>query len=192
MTITKLTAPIMLVTALLLAPGCDGEDPSPETELRADLDAPPEAQPAEGAPGHHRQRAHDPAERLCQEIACSDEQRSQIDALFAARKDAHEAKRAERDAHEAARAEHDARLADAFRAETFDPSVLDNVSQFLTQTYFERGKYGVEIETSIIEEPDNRVQVEVVIREGDRVPPLTKRLTDDQLSNDGWRMVSDG
>jgi outer membrane protein insertion porin family len=51
---------------------------------------------------------------------------------------------------------------------SFDRSVLDSVQQFLTQQYFERGKYGVDIETSITELPDNRVSVQVVVEEGAR------------------------
>ncbi len=51
---------------------------------------------------------------------------------------------------------------------SFDRSVLDSVAQFLTQQYFERGKYGVSVDTSVTELPDNRVSVQVVVEEGAR------------------------
>jgi outer membrane protein insertion porin family len=51
---------------------------------------------------------------------------------------------------------------------SFDRSVLDNVAQFLTQQYFEQGKYGVLVDTSVTDLPDNRVSIQVVVEEGER------------------------
>ena len=51
---------------------------------------------------------------------------------------------------------------------SFDRSVLDNVTQFLTQQYFERGKYAVRVEPSVTELPGNKVNVNVTIVEGAR------------------------
>ncbi len=51
---------------------------------------------------------------------------------------------------------------------SFDRSVLDSVAQFLTQQYFEQGKYGVAVETSVTDLPDNKVSVRVEIEEGSR------------------------
>jgi outer membrane protein insertion porin family len=51
---------------------------------------------------------------------------------------------------------------------SFDRSVLDNVTQFLTQEYFERGKYAVKVEPSVTELPGNKVNINVVIEEGPR------------------------
>ena len=51
---------------------------------------------------------------------------------------------------------------------TFDRSVLDEVTQFLTDQYFSRGKYAVRIDTSVEELPDNRVIVKIDVKEGKR------------------------
>jgi outer membrane protein insertion porin family len=54
------------------------------------------------------------------------------------------------------------------RGKTFDRSVLDEVTQFLTDQYFSRGKYGVRIETQVEELPGNRVKLKIDIAEGKR------------------------
>src|SRR5689334_5246846 len=51
---------------------------------------------------------------------------------------------------------------------TFDRSVLDEVTQYLTDMYFSRGKYGVRVDTKVAEESGNRVKVKVDIKEGKR------------------------
>src|SRR5690349_1243866 len=51
---------------------------------------------------------------------------------------------------------------------TFDRSVLEDVTQYLTDQYFSRGKYGVRIDTKVEEEAGNRVKVKVDIKEGNR------------------------
>src|SRR5579863_1763052 len=51
---------------------------------------------------------------------------------------------------------------------TFDRSVLDDVTQYLTDQYFARGKYGVKIETKVEEEAGNRVKIKIDINEGAR------------------------
>src|SRR5579863_4799138 len=51
---------------------------------------------------------------------------------------------------------------------TFDRSVLEDVTQYLTDQYFARGKYGVRIDTKVEEEAGNRVKVKVDIKEGNR------------------------
>jgi outer membrane protein insertion porin family len=51
---------------------------------------------------------------------------------------------------------------------SFDRSVLDEVTQFLTEQYYGRGKYSAKV-TPIVEPlPDNRVRVAIEIQEGDR------------------------
>src|SRR5487761_812472 len=50
----------------------------------------------------------------------------------------------------------------------FDRSVLDDVTQYLTDQYYSRGKYGVAIDTKVTPDSGNRVKVAVKIREGDR------------------------
>ncbi len=54
------------------------------------------------------------------------------------------------------------------RGRTFDRSVLENVEMFLREQYYDRGKYGVEIKTEIIDRPNNTVRIKVDVKEGDR------------------------
>ncbi|HEY1491412.1 MAG TPA: POTRA domain-containing protein, partial [Steroidobacteraceae bacterium] len=51
---------------------------------------------------------------------------------------------------------------------TFDRSVLEDVTQYLTDQYFSRGKYGVRINTKVEEESGNRVKIKIDIKEGTR------------------------
>src|ERR1700741_3598072 len=51
---------------------------------------------------------------------------------------------------------------------TFDRSVLEDVTQYLTDQYFARGKYGVRIDTHVEEEAGNRVKIKIDIKEGSR------------------------
>ncbi len=51
---------------------------------------------------------------------------------------------------------------------TFDPSVLDNVEQFLREQYYDRGKYSVEIDSEVTDRPNNTVSIMVNVKEGDR------------------------
>ena len=51
---------------------------------------------------------------------------------------------------------------------TFDRSVLEDVTQYLTDQYYSRGKYGVRIDTKVEEESGNRVKIKIDIKEGTR------------------------
>ena len=51
---------------------------------------------------------------------------------------------------------------------TFDRSVLEDVTQYLTDQYFSRGKYGVRVDTKVEEESGNRVKIKIEIKEGKR------------------------
>jgi outer membrane protein insertion porin family len=51
---------------------------------------------------------------------------------------------------------------------TFDRSTLDEVTQYLTDQYYSRGKYAVQIDTKVEDLPDNRVRVNITIKEGSR------------------------
>ncbi len=51
---------------------------------------------------------------------------------------------------------------------TFDRSVLEDVTQYLTDQYFARGKYGVKIDSHVEEEAGNRVKIKIEIKEGAR------------------------
>jgi outer membrane protein insertion porin family len=50
----------------------------------------------------------------------------------------------------------------------FNRAVLEDVTQYLTDQYFSRGKYGVGIATHVEDEPGNRVKLRIDIREGKR------------------------
>jgi outer membrane protein insertion porin family len=54
------------------------------------------------------------------------------------------------------------------KGRTFDQSVLDEVSGFLREQYYDRGKYGVVVDTSVVERPNNTVGVRIDVKEGDR------------------------
>jgi len=49
---------------------------------------------------------------------------------------------------------------------TFDRAVLDDVTQYLTDQYFSRGKYGMRVDTKVEDQPGNRVKIKVDIKEG--------------------------
>jgi outer membrane protein insertion porin family len=51
---------------------------------------------------------------------------------------------------------------------SFDRSVLEDVTQYLTDQYFSRGKYAVKVDTHVDEESGNRVKIKIDIKEGQR------------------------
>src|SRR6201981_3896145 len=51
---------------------------------------------------------------------------------------------------------------------TFDRSVLEDVTEYLTDQYFSRGKYAVKVDTRVDEESGNRVKIKIDIQEGQR------------------------
>src|ERR1700729_2865303 len=51
---------------------------------------------------------------------------------------------------------------------TFDRSVLEDVTQYLTDQYFSRGKYAVRIDAKVEEQSGNRVKIKIDIKEGSR------------------------
>jgi len=54
------------------------------------------------------------------------------------------------------------------KGRTFNQSVLDEVEQSLTDQYFSRGKYAASVKAEVKELPDNKVDVAITIKEGDR------------------------
>jgi outer membrane protein insertion porin family len=54
------------------------------------------------------------------------------------------------------------------RGKTFDRSVLEDVTNFMREQYYARGKYGVSVDTSVIDTPNNTVRIRVDVKEGDR------------------------
>lgn len=72
----------------------------------------------------------------------------------------------------------------------FDRAVLDKVEQELRRQYYSRGKYGVKVESSVTEQPRNRVAVNITISEG-KVATIEQinivgnnAYSDDQLLNE--------
>jgi Spy/CpxP family protein refolding chaperone len=137
MTVTKFASTFLLAAAMSLSlAACDTEnEPTDEAARSAETpdasDAPDEV--AQRGPHGHHMGKRNPAERLCKEIACTDEQLAEISGLFEARheakKAAHadvdwEAKKAER---EAMREQAQTKLAAAFRADDFDSSILETL-----------------------------------------------------------------
>jgi outer membrane protein insertion porin family len=51
---------------------------------------------------------------------------------------------------------------------TYDKAVLDDVTQYLTDQYYARGKYGVRIDSKVEEVPGNQVKIKIDIKEGGR------------------------
>ena len=54
------------------------------------------------------------------------------------------------------------------RGKSFDRSVLEEVEQFLTEQYYDRGKYNVSVKSTVEERPNNMVRIGVDIKEGKR------------------------
>ncbi len=50
----------------------------------------------------------------------------------------------------------------------FNQSILDEVEQSLTDQYFSQGKYGATVKAEVEELPDNKVNIAINIKEGDR------------------------
>ena len=51
---------------------------------------------------------------------------------------------------------------------TFDRSVLEDVTQYLTDQYYSRGKYAVRVDTKVEDVPGNKVKIAIDIKEGKR------------------------
>jgi outer membrane protein insertion porin family len=60
------------------------------------------------------------------------------------------------------------RMAGLTAGKTFDRSTLDDLTQALTDQYYSRGKYGVQIDAKVDNLPDNRVRISINIKEGSR------------------------
>ncbi|MBL8201917.1 MAG: outer membrane protein assembly factor BamA [Chromatiales bacterium] len=54
------------------------------------------------------------------------------------------------------------------KGRTFNQSVLDEVEQSLIDQYFSRGKYSASVQAEVKELPDNKVDIAITIKEGDR------------------------
>ncbi|HEX9207265.1 MAG TPA: outer membrane protein assembly factor BamA [Steroidobacteraceae bacterium] len=54
------------------------------------------------------------------------------------------------------------------RGKTYNQSTLEEVTRYLTDQYYSRGKYAVQVDTKVDEVPGNRVRIAVDIKEGKR------------------------
>jgi outer membrane protein insertion porin family len=54
------------------------------------------------------------------------------------------------------------------QGKTFDRSVLEEVTSYLTDQYFSRGKYAVQVKTDVVEVPGNKVKISIEVIEGKR------------------------
>ncbi|WP_405238987.1 outer membrane protein assembly factor BamA [Lentisalinibacter orientalis] len=54
------------------------------------------------------------------------------------------------------------------RGKTFDRSVLEEVTRFLTEQYYSRGKYGVSVVANVEDRPNNQVAISIDVKEGER------------------------
>jgi outer membrane protein insertion porin family len=70
------------------------------------------------------------------------------------------------------------------RGRTFDRSVLDNVEMFLREQYYDRGKYGVVIESVILDRPNNTVRIMVNVKEGERAKIRQVNIVGNQTFDD--------
>jgi outer membrane protein insertion porin family len=73
---------------------------------------------------------------------------------------------------------------------TYDASVLEEVTQYLTDQYYSRGKYAVRVDANVEELPGNRVRIAIDIAEGKRAKIRqinivgNTRFDDDELRED--------
>jgi outer membrane protein insertion porin family len=54
------------------------------------------------------------------------------------------------------------------QGKTFDRSVLEEVTSYLTDQYFSRGKYAVQVKTDVVDVPGNKVRITIDVTEGKR------------------------
>lgn len=71
------------------------------------------------------------------------------------------------------------------RGRTFDRSVLDNVAMFMREQYYDRGKYGVVIDTEVTERPNNTVRIGINVKEGDRARIRQVNIVGNETFSDG-------
>ena len=70
------------------------------------------------------------------------------------------------------------------RGKTFDRSVLDEVTQFLVDQYYSRGKYGVAVEADVEERPNNSVAINIDVNEGERARIRQINVIGNNIFND--------
>src|SRR5512144_3162097 len=70
------------------------------------------------------------------------------------------------------------------KGKTFNQSTLDEVTRYLTDQYFSRGKYGVKVDTKVEEVPGNRVKIAVEVKEGKRSKIREINITGNEAFSD--------
>ncbi len=70
------------------------------------------------------------------------------------------------------------------RGRTFDRSVLDNVEMFLRDQYYDRGKYGVSVDTIVQDRPNNTVAIKIDVKEGDRAKIRQVNIVGNEIFSD--------
>ena len=162
---TRPTVSFLIAAAMTFSlAACDSETAPPDETRAAEPE--PEPDTPEEPRGHHGPHArgkHDPAAKLCSELECSEDQAAEISALFAS----HGPKRdeAKREAHKAAKAEAAAKLAAAFRAEEFDPSVLEQIHHKRDRSEHEDRMVELALELHAILTPEQRTKLAARIAE---------------------------
>jgi outer membrane protein insertion porin family len=74
---------------------------------------------------------------------------------------------------------------------TFDRSVLEDMKQSLPDQYFSRGKYGVQIDANVEEQPSgNRVKIKIDIKEGKRAKIRTVNVVGNEAFSE--KQIEDG
>lgn len=119
---TKTIAFVFAVSIPFLLTACDFADEPTTNERAAEVQS-----DAEGEDDKRGEHAKFAVDKLCSELECTEAQATKIAELFAAKHESRDDgdRDADREAREVARAEHNKTIAAAFRADTFDPSVLD-------------------------------------------------------------------
>ena len=125
---TRKIALLFASTLMFTVAACDSTDETIEDRAADAPDANDVAAHHGMGEGHHGK--FNPADKLCAELECSEAQAVQVSELFATahegRKDGHgDRDDAAREAHKAERVAANTAIADAFRADEFDASVLE-------------------------------------------------------------------
>lgn len=125
---TRKIALLFASTLMFTVAACDSTDETVEDRAADAPDANDVAAHHGMGEGHHGK--FNPADKLCAELECTDAQAVQVSELFASAHEGRKAAHGDRDdaAHEAHKAERlaaNTAIADAFRADEFDASVLD-------------------------------------------------------------------
>lgn len=152
---TRTIALLFATTMMFTLSACDtGDEDTVEDRAAEQPDAgSPDA--VAGKRGPHGK--HNPADRLCAELECTDAQATEIAALFEDLRP--ERDDAAREAHKAARADAHKALADAFRADDFDPSVLAKAAPPRDRAEHEDKMVDLAVELHKILTPEQRAKL---------------------------------